>query len=211
MNRSAVEITSPEYDEFKKGKPTPGTHTAVKEVPLDEIETIDGKLNKGGKIIEEKSELTEKEALWKKAFDLKTEGKSWSVIAAEMGIAKNQTWLFVGKHCARIGIENPFSKGKSRKKATAPAPKQPEPATSPQVSKDPEKPVENVSEPVLEPIQATSTRIIQEGDKDFRKQTSNHKFTAIVNRDGQEFVFNFDSKPRDRDIDRAIRAQLQFR
>ena len=200
MQRSAIETTSPEYEAHLKGIPTPGTHTAVKEVPKDEVERPDGKVQKGSQVADDEKPLTDVEERWKQAFELATdEGMSWDQIAKEMGIALNQTWMYVGKHCARLGIENPIKNGKKK----APAPE-----VEPKAEAPKEKPTPSEPE-TLAPIASLETEIITEGHRDFVKTSSQHTHTAVVNRDGRVFRFCFGAYPRPRDIETAVRNQLE--
>ena len=193
MKRSGGVTTSPEYDAHLNGKATPGTHTDCKEVPIDEIQRPDGKILKGNTVSEEK-QLTEVEVRWKQAYDLCAEGFSWKEIAEKMEVKLNQSWMFVGKHCKRLGIENPSKK----KQPAKPAPKAVE---------APAPPAEEV---IQEPLSVSETRILTEGDTGFVKTSKGHTHTAIVQRDGREFSMAFASHPRERDIARAIRNQFKL-
>jgi len=196
MKRSGGVTTSPEYDAHLNGKATPGTHTDCKEVPIDEIQRPDGKILKGNTVSEEK-QLTEVEVRWKQAYDLCAEGFSWKEIAEKMEVKLNQSWMFVGKHCKRLGIANP-SKQKSK-----PAPK-----VAPKAVEAPAPPV--AEEAVQEPLSVSETRILAEGDPEFIKTSKGHRWTAIVQRDGREFSLAFASPPREKDIARAIRNQFKL-
>jgi hypothetical protein len=204
MKRSGGVEVDPAYDAHVNGTPTPGTHTDVVEVPKDEIERPDGKVQKGSEVVET-TEDTEIQANWRRAYELAVEGKTWDQIAEIMDIKKNQSWMFVGKHCSRLGIENPTKKKKGKAK---PAPKK-EPVAKPAPKPEPVKEPEPTSEPeVLKPIATSSTEILQEGDKGFEKTSKDHTHTAIVNRFNRTFRLCFGAKPRDRDIERAIRNEM---